>query len=229
MMAYDRRKGTLGVESYGSERDESGQRRTTRYRLGPEQARILRRVFGLNGEVGCGSNFGSMCERLAAAREPEAKGAGRRGPDTVHCKASHPRWDVRQMLPQERYLNDLGYRAAAERQAVLTAWRTLARMSLTASACRDVVVLYALYGDMPPGLPARGLWGTGTDEDYRRVCRLTDAYGPGLEDFEARTNGKRVAPLARQLVLAQVGRECEGLIVRASRSYEAQAVQLGTA
>jgi hypothetical protein len=233
-MAVDR---SLGVETFGGR-----ERPHERYRLPPDTQRILRRVLGgaRRGDgpaIDVPSNFGSMCERLAAASaryEPEQSEqeirlatapARRRESETVHCSASHAAVDIRQLFPQERWCNDLTHRGNRDRAAVRSAFRALVRMVHTPQ-WHHHYVLAALYGDMPPGLPARGLWGESVDEEYRRVARLTAAYGRTLVEFEAATHRKLAPMLQRTLLLTRVANEAEALITRASRAFEASVAVL---
>lgn len=120
-------------------------------------------------------------------------------------------------------------------EETLRCWRALAVMAR--SRGKSLVILNALYGDTPPGLPPRGYWSRTLDLEYRRVCRYAPASGGNALALEAmvhidkhRRPGEgdsgwraRVASAqdARRARLGKIGEECERLIVTAAVDYRA--------
>jgi hypothetical protein len=99
-----------------------------------------------------------------------------------------------------------------------------------------VVILVRLYGDVPPGLPMRGLWAKDLDSEYRRVCRYAP-HGGSAHEMEAALHVDRtkragetseackarvaLANETRAARLRTIASECEFLIVGAAHEYRA--------
>jgi hypothetical protein len=219
--------------------DETSDIAVSRVRLPAEIVRRLRYILcEWAGDAGIGSNIAAQLEQLERlSQRPElAPGDGSAWRRAVYDDAQemHVRPAVAApspdaMWPQERWCA----KAPKERAAIRRAY-----VAFQAMECRSpfsAVVLNALYGDMPPGLPERGMWPNGPDEEYRRVCRYAPScHGSPLRmeailmvDRKAR-NGEppedRRARMAaalneRNAILSAVARECEFTIVRASQAY----------
>ena len=216
-----------------------GRLKPRRVRLTAEERRWLTYVLcDWDADGGNSSSMGAELERLAQdpTKLPEWRHMIRReriergdyGAEYMYVPsvASSP---ASRMLPAETYCT----KSAVERGKIHHAWRALQRV--LAVHVPSAVVLYALYGDMPPGLPAGGMWPADVDSEYRRVARLTDSSGGSTFELEAAVRvdnaGKpgeteaarkariEAAKVQRVAKLGDVGREAEGLIVRAANEY----------
>lgn len=233
----------------------SGTREATRLRLTAEEARNIRYVLSeWSGDV-VGSSSAAQLEQLASdpvLLEPEArtdkegkrrlemaiesawKRAWEDDEGEMHVSPSHGSsyhgWEMTQI---DRWSNERQGPGRKAREERIHAWRTLKRLAESFSP--SLIILNALYGDVPPGLPMRGLWDKTTDQDYRRVVRyVPESGGSGAaleallhvdrrrldgESFDAQKARLTAATAARTAVLSRLGQECEKLIVRASVDY----------
>lgn len=125
-------------------------------------------------------------------------------------------------------------KSKVEREKILACWRALGALSQARSP--SVVILRALYGDMPPGMPAPGVFGkVAVDLEYRRVVRYVDGSGgstaaleamlrvdehrrkdEGDAEFNVRIIQAKAVRRARVLELAE---RCERVIERAAIDY----------
>jgi hypothetical protein len=233
----------------------------TKLRLSLEDQRLIAYVLsGWASEVGCGSNFGSMIATLIANEPPDTHrrkmrttpdgGSGSRGEhnQTACPHAQIVSFDASEMTSIERWCNERrlhqdkrGHVGGSYelREKRLRCWRAL--RDLNATRPFHAVVIHALYGDLPPGLPSEGLFSEkdkrGIDLDYRRVCRYAPSAGGSGTNLESmvsfehrRRHGESdasfkeresLAIVVRTEKLVAVGRECERLITAASGAYKA--------
>ncbi|MCL2450343.1 MAG: hypothetical protein FWD17_15460 [Polyangiaceae bacterium] len=210
------------TEAISAHRGETfdGTRERERVRLTPQEARWVRYVFcDWDAAVGVSSNFGGMVDRILRAtvahkrRHVEACENG----DALQVKCSNVTpFDPNRMQAPEWWCD----KPKPERDNILRAWRSIVHL------CRDrprsAVTIFALYGDMPPGMPSWGLWDKSTDPEYRRVCKYAPSSGGSAASLESmvvaarkRDDGEAV----RKAILIQVGLECERLIVSATVDY----------
>jgi hypothetical protein len=172
-----------------------------------------------------------------------AEAAMRAANEMIKVKGTQP-YAVDHMWSQEKWADkataDERFRRVNERSecdAILGCWRTLGRMAESKSMA--LIVLNALYGGLPPGLPEPHLWPAAVDLEYRRVCRYTESgHGGGASlDAVLRVDKHRigdelpaiaksriaVAVAHRKARLAAIAQEAEHLIVDASHAFRAAA------
>lgn len=244
---------TEASESY------EGRREATRLRLTSEEARHIRYVLSeWAGEAMPGSSAAQL-EKLAAAPVlldgDVSESDGRRRIRLALVSAAE-RWRSAwladqqtqyvnptkssgfhgwEMTPADMWVNDRYGAARKKRESALRAWRVLRRMADEGAPA--LVVLHALYGDLPPGLPMRGLWPKGVDDEYRRVVRLVDrerGSGAALDAIATSEKKRRpnesadahrarlaAASTARTALLGELGAACEKLIVQSANAYRA--------
>lgn len=163
----------------------------------------------------------------------------------MHVPSAKPAADVEALATQEKWCDKAtaderfgrpdprGDVKVSECDKIVRAWRALCLMA--AARLESLVILHALYGDLPPGLPMRGLWSKSVDDEYRRVSRYAAHSGGTAAALEAMTRidnkrhegesessfrMRRVgAKNARTALLRKVGAECEKLIIAASLDY----------
>lgn len=146
-------------------------------------------------------------------------------PQATPSAQSHV-FNKHEMTSVERWAD----RPAKQRQKELRCWRAICAMGLARSP--SLIILNALYGDRPPGMPQEGLWHRSVDHDYRRVVRYVDesgGSGAALDDLVRVDKHKRqgespsefstrqkALEADRKSFLVDLGRSCERLIVAAS-------------
>ena len=178
----------------------------------------------------------------------------RRAAETIKATAQGA-YAVDHMWPQEKWVDKS---TAASRfgrdeptgrpweqgecEKVLTCWRVLCRMSDVRAPA--LIILHALYGPLPPGLPEPHIWHASVDLEYRRVCRyVPSALGGGVSlDAALRVERKKLeeetdasykarvasASVARAALRAQIAAECEHAIVDATHAYRAAKASVPT-
>lgn len=213
-----------------------GRREASRIRLTSRESATISYVFSdWDSEIGLASNFGVMAQALASKATPETetqtrRRAASREPQTAVPKADLHTFDVDKMSVIELWC----MKKREARDEILRCWRALCAMG----QARDpsLIVLFALYGDRPPGLPAAGRWPKDVDQDYRRVVRYADGSGgsgaeldalmasekhrPG-EALDAFAIRRKAGEVTRKGLLVDLGRECERMIVAAAGAYRA--------
>jgi hypothetical protein len=209
----------------------------TRIRLTTDESRTISYVFSdWDSEIGLASNFEAMRAAIASQGQPDTPAQARRRaaskePQTAVPKAVAQVFDAGAMSAIERWAD----RKLDDRIKILRCWRALCAMGRARNP--SVIILHALYGDMPPGLPARGTWAKDVDLEYRRVVRYVDASGgsgaaldamllvdrrrrPGDTDESLKARNVAADASKRRLV-AELGRAAEHLIVAAAHAYRA--------
>jgi hypothetical protein len=219
------------VKSYEARRDP------TRIRLTADESKTISYVFSdWDSEVGLASNFEAMRQAIASQGQPDTPAQARKRaaaaePQTAVPKAATQSFDAGAMSAIERWAD----RKLDDRTKILRCWRALCAMGRRREP--SIIILHALYGDMPPGLPARGTWAKDVDMEYRRVVRYVDGSGGsgaaldaillvdrhrrhGETDDALKARNAAAEANKRQLV-SELGRMAEGLIVRAAGDYRA--------
>lgn len=138
---------------------------------------------------------------------------------------------TRNMTAVERWVD----KPAEVRAKYLRCWRTLRALGQARNP--SLVILTALYGDRPPGLPQDHLWHRSVDRDYRRVVKFVEGSGGSGAALDARVavnkhhkagedeTATRARVMAaekdRRDLLEALGKACERLIVRAASDFRA--------
>jgi hypothetical protein len=231
----------------------------TRLRLTSSESSRIRYVLAeWAGDCGLRSNVGPQLEKLAqrpehATRRTKAdydavwqaqsvRVSSRVWDSDIGAVWHRAWWDDEQKIyvhAQQALYRDVDFaqelwcqKSAAVRSEILRSWRALRLLANAASP--DIVALFALYGDMLPGIPDAGMWPKDVDSEYRRVCRYADSGGGAYEieratrvdrtrrkdeTAEARETRIRFDQGERQALLREIGRECEVMIVHATTAY----------
>jgi hypothetical protein len=242
-----------GVESY------DGRKPRERTRLLASEHAPIRYIFcEWAGEAGMGSSAAQL-ERLAAlpellgpapADEDKASQRIRLALDREWLRSWQRAWekDGQVMVAHgsppafrdtysatEAWTDRMVWGARSTRHGRTIHQSLRALRALDATRKASLVVLYALYGGLPPGLISETLWAKDVNGDYVRVLRFVDGAPTPIElestlrdekrrasETEAQWRARRpMSEATRWALLDGLGRKCEALIVRATEDYRA--------